>query len=71
MNVPAHLATGEAHFLLAYLPAEYRAALAHALACTPCRQLLSKLLEGSSALAAAETAAEDSGLARSADSSRG
>ena len=57
MTAPAHLATGEAHLLLAYLPAAYRAALAHALACTSCRQLLSSLLEGSAALAAAEAAA--------------
>ena len=57
MSAPAHLATGMAHLLLAYLPAGHRAALAHALACAPCRQLLSNLLDGSSALAAAEAAA--------------
>ncbi|HEX5759120.1 MAG TPA: hypothetical protein VF121_07995 [Thermoanaerobaculia bacterium] len=57
MSAPAHLAASEAHLLLAYLPAGHRAALAHALACTPCRQLLSDLLEALAALPSAETAA--------------
>jgi hypothetical protein len=57
VSAPAHLAAGEAHLLLAYLPAGHRAALAHALACTPCRQLLSDILQSLIALAAEATAA--------------